>query len=229
MELINDKISVLEERVSDLIAENINNLAKEKERVVLAIPGGSSVKGIFYNLRQGNICWEKVHIFMVDERLVPLDSEESNFRLTKESFIEDLLSRALIYKENINPFLYDPLDKDGCIREYSKDLEKVGGKFNIVLLSSGEDGHVGALFPNHPSIKDDSEFYIYVDDSPKPPPKRMSASRRLIGRSDLGLLLFFGDRKKKAYENFCDKSIELYGCPAKIVNSVRRPYVFVGT
>ena len=229
MELINDKISVLEERVSDLIAENINNLAKERERVVLAIPGGSSVKGIFYNLRQGNICWEKVHIFMVDERLVPLDSEESNFRLAKESFIDGLLSRELIYKENINHFLYDALNKEDCVREYSKDLEKVGGRFDIVLLSSGEDGHVGALYPNHPSIKDDSEFYIYVDDSPKPPPKRMSASRRLIEKSDLGILLFFGDKKRKAYENFLDNSLGIYDCPAKIVNSVRRPYVFVGT
>ncbi|MBS3079942.1 6-phosphogluconolactonase [Candidatus Pacearchaeota archaeon] len=229
MELINDSVSVLEKKVFNLIAENINRLAREKERIVLAIPGGSSVNGIFYNLKEGNISWEKVHIFMVDERLVPLNSEESNFKLAKESFIDELLGRALIYEENIHPFLYDSLNKEDCIRKYSKDLEEIGGKFDIVLLSSGEDGHVGSLYPNHPSIEDNSEFYIYVDNSPKPPPKRMSASRRLIEKSDLRLLLFFGDKKRKAYENFCDNSLGLYDCPAKIVNSVKRSYVFVGS
>ena len=97
-EIIVDERKNLEEKAADIISESINKIAKDQEEVVLAIPGGRSVSGIFNQLKEKNIPWKKVHIFMVDERLVPIDHKESNFKLAKESFIEELIKKGLLPK-----------------------------------------------------------------------------------------------------------------------------------
>jgi len=94
----------------------------------------------------------------------------------------------------------------------------------MVLLSSGEDGHVGALYPDHHSVKDDSEHYIVMHDSPKPPPRRMSMSRKLLLRSKVALLFFFGKGKKDALKLF-KKEGTYEECPARLVKKVKEAYV----
>ncbi len=226
--ITNGEISVLEEKAAGLIAEKINLAVNDRGSAVFAVPGGRSVKGIFNNLGKADVPWENVNIFMIDERLVSLDSEESNFRLVREFFIGELIQKGILLSKNVHPFVYLENDEKGCIDEYSEQLKRYGGRFDVFLLSSGEDGHVGALYPNHHSIKNDSENYISMGDSPKPPTRRMSASRRLIERSDVGFLLFFGEGKRNAYDNFCNKDLSVYDCPAKVIDSARESYVFVG-
>ena len=79
---------------------------------------------------------------------------------------------------------------------YRDEIKTHGGAYDIVLLSSGEDGHVGALFPKHNSIKNDSDFFIFMKDSPKPTPHRMSASKKLLRKSQISILLVSGLTKK---------------------------------
>jgi len=71
-------------------------------------------------------------------------------------------------------------------------------KFDLILISSGEDGHVAALFPNHHSVRKQAEYFLTMNDSPKPPPERMTASLSLLKRSTIALVLFYGEGKKDA-------------------------------
>ena len=90
------------------------------------------------------------------------------------------------------------------LSSYVKDLKDHGGKYDIVVLSSGEEGHVGALYPGHHSISDESEFYIKMNDSPKPPPNRMTSSRKLLKSAKYFMILLFGifDAKQFIYFQF---------------------------
>lgn len=193
---------VLEKKAVNIISSSINNLLLKKERIIFGITGGRSVSGIFKLLKEKNIPWGNVHIFMLDERLVPIDDKESNFRLAKENFIDELISKGLLPEENVHPFAMDESKKNFGISDYEAELKKYGGVYDIILLSSGEDGHVAALYPNHHSVRDESEFYLIVHDSPKLPKDRMTISRKLLIKSKVAILLFIGEIKKDAYNNF---------------------------
>ncbi|OCL27728.1 6-phosphogluconolactonase [Orenia metallireducens] len=216
----------LEEQVAKRMVKGIENLLQENDYLVLGIVGGSSVAGIFSYLKEYSIDWNKVHIFMADERLVPLDSDESNYKLAKEAFLDELIGTGKLPKKNLHPFVYDPNQKDYGLNSYIKDLNQYGGKMDIILLSAGEDGHTASLFPNHPSIEDESEAYILVDNSPKPPVKRISASKNLLLKAKESFLLFFGEQKFDAYRRFSDEDISIKECPSKLVKSIDKSYIF---
>ena len=86
------------------------------------------------------------------------------------------------------------------------DLADLGFRYDVVLLSSGEDGHVAALFPGHHSIENRHHGFIVMDDSPKPPPGRMSSSLSLIQTASAAVLIFAGAAKREAYARFNDES-----------------------
>lgn len=213
----------------DILVKNINDLLRKQDYVVLGIPGGRSVSGVFALLKnEERIPWKKVHIFMVDERLVPLSSEESNFKLAKNAFIDNLIEKNLLPKGNIHAFITKEKPDFG-LSDYERELIKYREHYDIVILSAGEDGHVASLFPNHDSIKDDSDHYLLVRDSPKPTTKRITISRKMILKSKVVILLFIGESKKQAYKKFLDEDNDFYSCPAKLVKDVENLFVITNT
>ena len=213
----------------DILVKNIDDLLKKQDYVILGIPGGRSVSGIFTLLKdEERIPWKRVHIFMVDERLVLLSSEESNFRLVKDVLIDDLIEKNLLPKGNVHAFITKDKSDFG-LSDYEGELKKYGEHYDIVILSAGEDGHIASLFPNHDSIKDGSGYYLLVKNSPKPPKKRITISRRMILKSKIVILLFIGKKKKQAYKKFLDKNNDFYSCPAKIVKNTENLYVLTNT
>ena len=206
-----------------LIASAIRDMLQNKDYAVFAVPGGRSVARIFSKLKRTNVPWKQVHIFMVDERLVPLESPDSNFKLANDYFIRELISEGKLPEGNVHPF-HNTASADHGTESYAEELKKLGGAYDIVLLSSGEDGHIGALYPNHHSIRDDSEYYIWMSDSPKPPARRMSMSRKLLLRAKVAIVLFIGEAKREAYIRFHDKKIKFSSCPVKLVNDIKEAY-----
>lgn len=213
MKTLTGKRVDLEKKVSKIISKEIKDLSKKQDKVVLGIPGGRSIVGIFKLLTKEKIDWSKVHIFMVDERRLPITSEDSNYSLAEPIFSK------VMGKEHLHPYNYKRPVKD-----YSNDLLAHGGRFDIILLSAGEDGHVAGLFPNYTIKKKDDSFFTF-DNSPKPPRKRMTASRKLLAKTHVAILLFFGEGKRQAYEMFNDKSVNVNKCPAKLVYGIKETYV----
>jgi len=221
MKTIKGKRADLEKQVASLIAEKLSTLARTKKEIIFGIVGGSSVSGIYKNLLSEKIPWKKVNVFMVDERIVPVANEDSNFKLAEDSFINDLVEKGKLPQENLHPFF-----EHRGVEVYTEEFKQYGKEFDLVLLSAGEDGHVGALFPNY-TIEEDGDYFIELDESPKPPKARVTASRKLLERSGTAIVLFFGDKKKKAYEKFKDSKTSVESCPAKLVEKVKDSYVFI--
>ncbi|MBD3313115.1 6-phosphogluconolactonase [Candidatus Woesearchaeota archaeon] len=223
--ITDDDPEELYKAAANTIKRAIKDILEKRNYAVLAVPGGRTVPKVFEQLKGMDIPWLQVHIFIVDERLVPIDDELSNFRLAKETFIDELIDSGKLPKENAHPFIYKETMPGKGIRAYEKELKVLGDSYDIVLLSAGEDGHVGALYPDHHSIDDDSEFFIRMDDSPKPPKDRMSMSRKLLLRSKTAVLLLIGESKKQAYEKLVDMSISYRKCPAKLVLDIEDSYI----
>jgi 6-phosphogluconolactonase len=203
------------EDIVKAIEDSAKEILKSKNELVIGFTGGRSIKGLFPALRYLKIPWEKTKIFMVDERLVPIDSPDSNFKQLKE----ELLDYIKIPVHNIHPLI-------SSVENYEKEFMNHGGCFDIAIMGVGEDGHVAALFPNF-TIKNDAELFFKITNSPKPPPKRMSSSRKLLLKTKLGIFLFIGEAKKQAYENFKNKKLSLEECPVKIAYELPKAVLFV--
>lgn len=207
------------------IGAALERTVREKGKAVLGIPGGTSVSGIFDGLWEIGAPWQRTLIYMVDERLVPRDSPEWNFSLARKGFVNDLVQRGVLPERNIHPFLYDPSQTDHGIGKYNADFQQNAGTFDVLLLSAGEDGHIGALYPGHPSVSNQTHGFFGMTNSPKPPAGRMTASRSLLETADTAVLLFFGEKKRDALRAFQDPNIPVASCPAKLVEAVRQVYV----
>jgi len=197
-----------------------------RDSVNIAVPGGRSVAKVFEAMREEKADWSRTHFFVLDERLVPVDHPDSNYRLLQEHFIIPLTREGRISPDNAHPFLLDTSVPDQGTRAYEQVLARHGFRFDIILLSSGEDGHVGALFPDHHSVTDPRYGFIVMHDSPKPPPDRMTSSFSLMQSAEAGILIFSGESKRGAFRMFRNASTPVQSCPAKLVTTMQDAVVF---
>ena len=128
----------------------------------IAISGGSTPKGMFDLLADPaqpfaqTIPWDKVQLFWVDERCVPPDNAESNYRMTNES----LLSKVGIPAANVFR-MEGELDPEEAASRYESALRnsmKLEGaespRFDLIFLGMGDDGHTASLFPNTEALNE---------------------------------------------------------------------------
>jgi len=152
----------------------------------LALSGGSLLN-LLAGLAEGGsdassqVDWTKAHVFWVDERHVPLESEDSNAGAAKAAFLDALP----IPTEQVH-VLDASLSVAQAARQYEGQmlslpagiLPRTATGFPIldcVLLGVGPDGHVASLFPNRPELASDAtEWILPIDNSPKPPPQRIT-------------------------------------------------------
>ncbi len=208
---------------AELLQKEIVELQKTQPIVTIAFCGGRSTQAICSQLLLEDINWKKIHIFMVDERLVHSEDPDLNYTIIKESLIKPLGKK--IPTQNIHPFILDTSRSDFGLNAYSEELLNQKGYFDVIILSAGEDGHVAGLFPNHETILDESLHFVKTFNSPKLPKDRMSASRKLILHSKVSFIVFSGQSKKSALDIFFDDSKKIIECPAKLVKYIPESYL----
>jgi 6-phosphogluconolactonase len=213
-------------RAAQHLCAKLRELLVSQRQVNLAVPGGRSVAKIFSEMLQEEVDWQRVQLFIVDERLVPLDHLESNFKLLRDHLIDPLVEAGRITRGNAHPFIFDSAGPEESVREYERILGEHGLRYDVILLSAGEDGHVGALYPNHHSLADSHHGYILMDDSPKPPPERMTSSLSLLQTAAVAVVLFVGEAKREAFEQFSNPETPIDACPVKLVRAIPDTTVF---
>lgn len=200
----------------------LGELLAEEENVVVSLPGGRSVQPFYskipeYAGRLSRDEWERVHFFWTDERLVPPDSSESNYGLAQELFLEELLGRDLIDERNVHRFHGEAEDIPDALDKYDNELRKIsGGQIHLPVLGVGGDGHVGSLFPGREQLEFESEGFLMVSDSPKPPERRTTLSPELIRGAAHPFLFFIGEEKRAAYQCFRSDEKQPRDCPCKL-------------
>jgi 6-phosphogluconolactonase len=128
-------------------------------RFVVALSGGRTPRDLYTALgARDDIPWRDTHIFWADERYVPLDHPESNYRLVRDT----LLANAPIPRENVHPFPVQA-EPETAAAEYERTLRALFGaadrpSFDLVLLGLGEDGHTASLFPDSPLLRETARW-----------------------------------------------------------------------
>lgn len=146
---------------STLAAEAV----RERGRFCVALSGGSTPKGLYELLAAGAapVAWENVCIFWGDERHVPPDDPESNYRMANEA----LLSKVPIPPQNIFRILGEEKDAPVAAKKYENTLVKFFDlnanefpRFDLVLLGIGPEGHTASLFPGTAALQEKQRLVV---------------------------------------------------------------------
>ena len=149
------------------LVELIQNRLKTAPRVTLAVSGGSTPKLMFDELAKSGFDWSSVHLFWVDERGVPPTDSQSNYRLTREHFIDP----AGFPAANVHRIEAE-LDPGVAALKYVNEIRNFFGledgqlpQFDIVHRGMGPDAHTASLFPGEPLIDDKKTIAgaVYVE------------------------------------------------------------------
>ena len=146
---------------------------EELGRLSLALPGGSAAAAFCPALALARVRWRDVDLFWCDERAVPPDHPDSNYRVANEL----LLSRVELNPGRVHRMRAEVPDLEAAAAEYEKRIVRSSGApphVDVVLLGVGPDGHVCSLFPGHAALEERHRLVVPVFDSPKPPLRRMT-------------------------------------------------------
>lgn len=138
-------------------------------RFAVALSGGSTPRDFYALLAnadadyRGRIAWDKLHFFWGDERHVPPDNPESNYRMANEA----LLSKVPVPEPNIHRIKAEMPDADQAAREYEDELRRFfqaeAGKpprFDLNLMGLGPDGHTASLFPQTAALHEKDRWVV---------------------------------------------------------------------
>ena len=196
MKILNDNWLIFDDKMSlsKALAQEILNIAKksisEKNCFSIVLTGGQSVLNLYKILSKSDSNWEKWYIYIGDERCVPMRHKDRNDQVINEIWLDN----STISKNNIH-FIQAELGLIEAQKEYEKVLKKID-KFDVVLLSVGEDGHVASLFPNH--SYPDNKMVVIESNSPKSPKQRLSMSYKQLNKSNYIFKLLIGKSKQQA-------------------------------
>lgn len=184
----------------------IQTAVAARGRALIVLTGGGNGIGLLKYLgTQGQqIDWSKVHLFWGDERYVPEDDDERNEKQAREALLDNI---------DIPPSQVHPMAaSDG---EFGNDLAAAAlayeqllaanaspgepvPNFDVHLLGMGPEGHINSLFPDTPAVLETTRMVVAVEDSPKPPPQRITLTLPAIQRSREVWLMVAGAGKADA-------------------------------
>lgn len=137
---------------------------RARGRFTVALSGGSTPKRLYALLAtKPNIPWDKIYFFWGDERHVPPDHPESNYRMVYEA----LLSKVPVPPENIFRVHTEERDAAGAALQYEQTLKDFFQlspgefpRFDLILLGMGPDGHTASLFPGSPALNERQRLVV---------------------------------------------------------------------
>jgi len=196
----------LVEAAGGRLVDTIQSAVAARGRALIVLTGGGNGIGLLQYLGTQSqlIDWSKVHLFWGDERYVPEDDDERNDKQARAALLDhidipsshvhampasdgefgtDLAAAALAYEQllaaNAEPGQSVP-------------------HFDVHLLGMGPEGHINSLFPDTPAVRETTRMVVEVEDSPKPPPQRITLTLPAIQRSREVWLMVSGAAKADA-------------------------------
>ena len=142
---------------AEFVADLAERRAHTQDLFTVALAGGSTPRSLYQLLASppyaGRIAWDRWQVFWGDERCVPPDHRDSNYRMAREA----LLDRVPIPADRIHRMRGEAVPHDAA-EEYEQELLDVFRSsrpvFDLILLGIGEDGHTASLFPGTDALEE---------------------------------------------------------------------------
>ena len=193
-------------RCAALLVEMAEKAIRARGRFTLVLAGGSTPRRLYELLAKepdrSAVDWTRVYVFWGDERCVPRQHPDSNYRLAAVS----LLDRVPIPREQIFPMPGEVLPEAGA-RQYEDIIRRFflkGGEndvpcFDLVLLGMGEDGHTASLFPGDAALEERQRLVVAVSPPSviRPAVSRLTLTLQLLNKARNAWFLVSGREKEK--------------------------------
>lgn len=177
----------------------LQELTAQRERVDVCLTGGSVGVGVLAAMAEreelSGIDFSRVHWWWGDDRFVPADSEDRNERQAREALLDALSIPPQLVHEL--PASDAGLSLGEAAVAASNELTEAE-PFALTFLGVGPDAHVASLFPNHTGTHMRERGVIAVENSPKPPPERLSLTFAALNTSERIWLVVAGEDKAEA-------------------------------
>ena len=199
----------------------------EKGSFSVALAGGNTPKMLYHLLAKGPATqpkewpfdWEKVFIFFGDERCVPPEHADSNFRLAEE----ELLSKVPIPQKNISR-MRGEIEPNEAAKEYGLHLKEIFGEggLDLVLLGMGADGHTASLFPNSPALLETKHRCVahFVENSTTGKSWRITLTAPFLNQSAEILIMVTGEEKAAVFKAIMTGPSDPTRLPVQMIHPV---------
>ncbi|HVH87222.1 MAG TPA: 6-phosphogluconolactonase [Terriglobales bacterium] len=207
-----DDLQAVARATADEFISHAARAVKDHERFTVALSGGSTPKALHGVLVERTathpklINWSRVEVFFGDERHVPPDHPDSNFRMANET----LLSKVPIPKANIHRMRCENPDAAQVAAEYDNELvtsfRLSGGqipRFDLILLGMGPDGHTASLFPGSTAVHE-LKNRVVANWVQKLNTWRITFTRPVINEAACVLMMISGHDKSAALAQVMD-------------------------
>jgi len=195
----------LVEAGSGRLVDAIHAAVAARGRALIVLTGsGNGIALLRYLKPPRQIDWSKVHLFWGDERYVPEDNDERNDKQARVA----LLDYIDIPSSQVHPMPASDGEFGADVAAAALAYEQLlaanaesgnpAPNFDVHLLGVGPEGHINSVFPNTPAVRETTRMVVAVEDSPKPPPQRITFTMPAVQRSREVLLLVSGAAKADA-------------------------------
>lgn len=198
---------VVRESLDDLIDAMVADLLIHANGCVrtfgdfhLALSGGSTPEPFYRRLMYDPACrefpWKRTHLWIVDERRVPLEDDKSNFKMIRELIVD----QSDIPREQVHPIEAMEPDADKryerALRETLEWREKGHDRLDYVLLGMGSDGHTASIFPQSPALDAEGRLAVINAGPTVTPPERVTMTYGLLNASRFIGVMVTGSGKR---------------------------------
>jgi 6-phosphogluconolactonase len=158
--IVADAVASVAEEAAAEIRRLATNTIAIRGRFRIALAGGSTPRALYPHLSTG-VDWARTEVFFGDERAVPPDDAQSNYRMARET----LLAPARVPDGNVHRWRAESTDLDAAAREYEQVLRASGPEpwLDLALLGLGPDGHTASLFPGTAALAEHDRLAVAVD------------------------------------------------------------------
>lgn len=199
-----------------------NEAVRAKGSFTVALSGGSTPKGLYSTLAKefaASVPWDKIYFFLGDERHVPPDHPDSNYRMAYET----LLSKVGVPSRNIFRVHTENPDPNAAAIEYEQTLSAAFGlqdrelpRFDLIMVGLGPDGHTASLFPGTAAVREQSRLVV-ANWVPKLGTWRITFTLPVLNNAANVMFLVDGKDKAPAVASVFDPDAKHDQIPAKLV------------
>ena len=187
-------------RAAQWLAETMARVLATRGHCAIALSGGTTPRPVYAALAApdlaGGIAWNQVDVYFGDERAVPRDDAESNYRMA----MEVLLTHVAIPEARVHRIEGERRDLDAAAADYGRALPAA---LDVLVLGMGSDGHTASLFPGSPAVLERRRRVMLVE-SPKPPRQRITITPPVIAAARQVVVLVTGRDKAPAVARALD-------------------------
>jgi len=187
-----DDVDLLAELAATAIGRSLQTAIADRDGPVsLFLSGGSTPRVTYTRLVDQEVDWSQVHVFLGDERWVDAGHEDSNARMAREAFVEDIEATFHVLPTHFQ-------SPHEAADHYEQTLAELFGsehfRADLVILGIGTDGHTASLFPGTEALEETDRLFVanWVPDKEM---WRLSATFRLLHHAAEVMFLATGDAK----------------------------------